>query len=324
MNRNSTLIAIPLIPLILWLGWSFWDAYRPRPMLLQGQIEAQEYAMSSKVPGRIDSVLVRRGDLVEKSQLLFTLDSPEVAAKLEQAQGTQIAASAVARAAETGARAQEIEAARDTWKIAQAAEELAEKSFRRMDQLFRDGVIAEQRRDEVYAAYQAAQFQSKAAYQVYSMASEGARNETVEAAEGQAQAASGLVDEVQAAVEDTEIRSRYEGEVANVFLHKGELAPQGFPVVTVVDMKDAWAIFNVREDLLSRLPKGSEIDVQIPALSRERATFRITHISVMGDFATWRATNATEGYDLKTFEVEARPIQPIEGLRVGMTVLIAL
>lgn len=42
----------------------------------------------------------------------------------------------------------------------------------------------------------------------------------------------------------------------------------------------------------------------------------------MGDFATWRTTDANQGFDMRTFEVEARPTQPIEGLRVGMSVLL--
>lgn len=324
MNKSNLLIGAVGAFLVLWLGWSFWDAYRPKPVILQGQIEAQEYSMSSKVPGRIDSVLVRKGDAVVAGQLLFSIDSPEIRAKMTQAQGTQQAAAAMSRAADSGAREQEIEAARDQWETAKAAEELAQKSFERMDTLFKDGVVAEQRRDEVYAQYQVTQYQAQAAFELYSMAREGARSEVKDAAAGQATAASGLVAEVEAAAADTEIRSAYDGEVANVFLHGGELAPQGFPVVTIVNMAEAWAVFQVREDMLQQTPKDAEIEVRIPALGEQMHAFKVTHVSVMGDFATWRATNATEGYDLKTFEVEARPLSPIDDLRVGMTVLLQL
>lgn len=322
-KSNLSVLALAVF-LFAWLVWSFYDAYRPQPVVLHGQIEAQEYSMSSKVPGRIEDVLVRRGDLVNTGQLLFTINSPEVEAKLRQAQGISRAASAVADAADAGSRGQEIEIARDNWRGAQAAEDLARKSYERMDRLFRDGVVAEQRRDEVYAAYQAAQYATQAAFQVYSIAQEGARSETREVAAGESDAASGLVDEVEAAQADTQIRSRYDGEVANVFLHEGELAPQGFPVVTIVNPDEAWAVFQVREDLLQKVEKGTRLDVQIPALDNGNFTFVVTHISVMGSFATWRSTSSTEGYDLRTFEVEARPDMPVENLRPGMTAVLKL
>ena len=322
-SSRRLLIGIGLV-LVAWLSWSFWDAYRPRPLVLQGQIEATEYSVSSKLPGRIAQVMVRKGDRVESGQLIFTIDSPEIEAKLAQAQGGRRAAGAIADAADTGARAQEIEAARDQWQTAKAAQELADKTLQRMENLLAEGVIPQQRRDEVYAAHEAAKYASQAAHAVYTMALEGARPETKEAARGQEQAAAGVVAEVEAMELDTAIHSSWSGEVSTVFLHAGELAPQGFPVVSIVDIGDAWAVFSVREDYLKHVAQGTEIQLAIPALGEGLYSFRISHISVMGDFATWRASNATQGYDLKTFEVEARPLQPIAGLRVGMTTLLEL
>ncbi len=325
MITKSNISAVALgVFLLAWLAWTFYEAYRPKPTVLYGQIEAQEYSMSSKVPGRIDSVLVRRGDVVNSGQLLFTINSPEVDAKLIQAQGLRRAASAVESATKVGSRSQEIEIARDNWLATQAAEELARKSYERMNRLFRDGVVAEQRRDEVYTAYQAAQYATKAAFQAYSVAEEGARSETREAAAGESDAASGLVAEVEAAQADTQIRSRYAGEVANVFLHEGELAPQGFPVVTIVNPGEAWALFQIREDRLQHFKNGTRLNIRIPALNNGSFVFVVTHVSVMGSFATWRSTSATEGYDLRTFEVEARPEKPIEDLRPGMTAVLVL
>ena len=324
MNNSRGLLMIIGLVLLVWLSWSFWDAYRPRPIILQGQIEASEYSVSSKLPGRIAEVLVRKGDRVEAGQLIFTIDSPEIEAKLAQAKGGRRAAAAIVEAADKGAREQQIEAARDQWQTAKAAQELADKTLQRMENLLAEGVIPQQRRDEVYAAHEASKYTTQAAYALYTMAQEGARPETKEAARGQEQAASGVVAEVEAMELDTAIHSAWSGEVATVFLHTGELAPQGFPVVTIVDIAEAWAVFSVREDYLKHVGQGSEVELRIPALGEGRYSFKVSHISVMGDFATWRASNATQGYDLKTFEVEARPVQPIVGLRVGMTILLEL
>lgn len=311
------------ISAIGWVGYSFYQAYQPQPIKLQGQIEAQQYSISSKVPGRIDQVLVRKGDTIEKGDLVFTLHSPEIDAKLEQAMAGQVAAGALAQEAEKGARVQQIQAAKDQWQKAKAAADLMEKTYKRVNNLYNDGVVAEQKRDEANTQWQAAKYTESAAFQMYQMAKEGVRDETKLAAAQKARMAAGAVAEVEAYAADTQIESWFNGEVAQVLLNSGELAPQGFPVVTVVDTKDSWAILNVREDLLSHFEKGSVFKAYVPALDKS-VEFKVSHIAVMGDFATWRSTDAAQGFDLRTFEVEARPTQQTDKLRMGMSLVVEL
>ena len=318
INWPVTLLVLLLIG---WLSYSFYQAYQPAPYRMQGQIEAQHYNISSKVPGRIEQVLVKKGDSVAKGQMVFTLLSPEIEAKLQQAEAANDAAAALAEQAEAGARVQEVDAAKTQWQKAKAAAQLMAKTYQRIDNLYNEGIIAEQKRDEVYTQWQAAKYNERAAYQIYTMANEGAREEVKRAAKAKESMAAGAVAEVEAYLADTKITSWYDGIVSQVLLHQGELAPQGFPVVTLVDIDDAWAIFHIREDYLKDFPTGQKISVTIPALSNEPFLFKISHISVMGDFATWRATDTTQGFDMKTFAVEARPVAPIPSLRVGMTVL---
>jgi HlyD family secretion protein len=315
-------VVIPAVALVGWLGYTFWQAYQPQAERMQGQIEAQQYNISSKVPGRVDEVFVRKGDQVERGQLIFTLLSPEIDAKLMQAKAGQQAAGAMAEQAEKGARVQEIAAARDQWQKAKAASSLMKKTYKRIDNLYKDGVIAEQKRDEAYTQWQASRYTEQAAYQMFGMASEGARVETKRAAMEKERMAAGAVAEVEAYAADTKIASWHNGEVTQVLLHGGELAPQGFPVVSVIDMNDAWAVFHVREDRLSEFNQGTIVDATIPALGDEAYSFKVTHVAVMGDFATWRATDASQGFDMRTFEIEARPMEAIEGLRVGMSVIL--
>ncbi|MEI8592823.1 HlyD family secretion protein [Photobacterium sp. Hal280] len=323
MSKFKTLaVVLPAAALATWLGYRFWNAYQPAAERLQGQIEAQQYNISSKVAGRIDQVLVRKGDKVTEGQLIFTLLSPEIDAKLEQAKASQQAAGALADEAQNGARAQEISAASDQWQKAKAAAALGEKTYRRINNLYRDGVVAEQKRDEAYTQWQAARYTEQAAYQMFEMAKEGAREETKRAAQEKERMAAGAVAEVEAYAADTKIASWHDGEVSQILLHGGELAPQGFPVVSIIDMDDAWAVFHVREDRLADFSKGTEFEAKVPALGDQTIRFTVTHVSVMGDFATWRATDTQQGFDMRTFEVEARPLQPVDGLRVGMSVLV--
>ncbi|CZF86482.1 HlyD family secretion protein [Grimontia marina] len=320
---KSIALALPAAAVIGWIGYSFYQAYQPVPERFQGQIEAQQYSISSKVAGRIDNVLVRKGETVNKGDLIFTLFSPELDAKLEQAKAGQQAADAMAEQAESGAREQEISAARDQWHKARAAAQLADKTYKRVDALYKEGVAAEQKRDEAYTQWQAAKYTENAALQMYELAKAGARSETKRAAQEKVRMAAGAVAEVEAYAKDTKIHSWYQGEVSQILLHPGELAPQGFPVVTVIDMKDAWAVFNIREDKLRQFAKGAQFEANIPSLGEKVYEFEVTHVAPLADFATWRATNSQNGYDMRTFEVEARPVTPIEGLRAGMSILVS-
>ncbi|MBE3664349.1 hypothetical protein BOO35_04275 [Vibrio navarrensis] len=322
-SLKPILLSLCAVGAVSWIGYQFYQAYQPKPVRLQGMIEAQQYSISSKVPGRIDQVLVRKGDNVSKGQLVFTLHSPEIEAKLEQAKAGEKAAGALAQEAEKGARAQQIQAAKDQWLKAKAAADLMEKTYQRVNNLYKDGVVAEQKRDEAMTQWQAAKYTESAAFQMYELAKEGARDETKLAAAEKARMAAGAVAEVEAYASDTRIESWFDGEVSQVLLQSGELAPQGFPVVTVIDTHDAWAVLNVREDLLKHFQKGETFSAYLPALDKN-VQFRVTHIAVMGDFATWRATDASQGFDLRTFEVEARPVEPISALRMGMSLVVEL
>ena len=320
---KTPLIAILALAAAGWIGYSFYQAYQPEPVRLQGQIESQQYSISSKVAGRIDQVFVRKGDEVKKGQLIFSLHSPEIEAKLEQAVANQKAAGAMAKEAENGAREQQVRAAQDQWLKAKAAAQLAEKTYLRVNNLYKDGVVAEQKRDEANTQWQAAKYTESAALQMYNMAREGARSETKQAAQEKVNVAAGAVAEVEAYAADTKIESWFNGEVAQVLMQSGELAPQGFPVVTVVDRQDSWAVLNVREDLLSQFKKGSTFKAYLPALDKQ-IEFTVSHIAVMGDFATWRSTDSAQGFDLRTFEVEARPTNPQADLRMGMSLVVEL
>lgn len=319
---RTFLLVFFLAAVVAWLSYTFWHAYQPKPQQLRGQIEAQQYNVSSKVAGRVDKVMVRKGDQVTAGQLIFTILSPEIDAKLAQALAGQDAADALAKEVNIGARKQQIEAARDQWQTAKAAAELMEKTFERIDNLYKQGVVAEQKRDEAYTKLQGARYSSNAAYQMYQMAEEGARDETKKAAEGKARMAAGAVAEVEVYAAETKVESWHDGEVTQILLQSGELAPQGFPVVTIMDMADAWAVFHVREDRLVDFKKGSEFKAVIPALEGKSFTFRVDHVAVMGDFATWKSTGDDAGFDMRSFEIEARPVTAIEGLRAGMSILV--
>ena len=328
MNRKLVLGGVAGVIVAGLLGWGLWRASQPAPEFFQGQMEARETDIAAKVPGRIAQVLVKEGDRVEVGTPLIRMDSPEVNAKLEQASAAQDAAQAVASKAEHGARPQEVEMARMNWQRAQAASELAASSYRRVEGLAKEGLVAAQKLDEADANYKASRDGAIAAKAQYDMARMGARPEDKAAANAQARQVAGVVAEVQAAKAETELKSPVVGEVAKVLAKAGELSPQGVAVVSVVDLQDQWVVLNVREDRLQRFAIGAEFDAVLPAFAGPDKVpgppvrFKVFYSAALPDFATWRATRGGQGFDARTFEVRARPLTPIAGARPGMSVLV--
>ena len=314
-------ITLLLLGITLWLGITFYRAYEPKPQILQGQMQAREYSVSSKLAGRIQGVRVKKGDFVKKGDLIYQVHSPEVEAKLTQAQAGYEAAKALREEADKGARQEAIISAKDVWSSAKAMADLAQKTYERIEELYKNGVVSLQRKDETFAAYQSARYNENAAYQQYKIALEGLRDEAKRAVSEKENAARGQVNEVEAYIKDINAYAPITGEVSNVLLHDGELSPSGFPVVLLVDLQDAWLKLSVSEQYLSRFQKDAVFEGYIPAL-KQSVRFKVEYVAVMGDFATWRASASSRGYDMKSYEIEARPLSPIEGFRVGMSVLV--
>ena len=307
--------------------WAFvrtWQAVaQPAPELLQGQIEATQVDVSSKIPGRLDTITVSEGATVRKGDLVATLDSPEIVAKLSQARAAQAAASAQRDKANHGAREEEIRAAESAWLRARDAADLAERTFRRVDRLAADGVAPGQRRDEAETLWKTAREAEASAKALYDMARNGARAEDKDAAAAMVGVASGAVAEVEAYLSETRVHAPAAGQVFRRNLEPGEMVAPGLPILTLVDLNDVWATFHIREDRLSGLTVGARFRASIPALDRASEEFVVSYLAPAADYATWRPTSAQGGVDVKSFEVRARPVRPIMGLRPGMSVTIA-
>jgi HlyD family secretion protein len=291
------------------------------PELIQGQVEVSEYRVSSKVPGRILEIRVKEGDYVKVGDTLAILDAPEVRAKMEQAQSAQDAAAALELKAQNGARQEQIQGAFQLWQQAKAGLEIAEKSYQRIQRLFDEGVVSAQKRDEVYANYKAMEAQCKAAESQYQMAQNGARREDKLAAAAQVGRAKGAVQEVNSYIHETVQIAQMEGEVNSIYPKVGELVGTGSPIMTISMMNDMWGTFNVREDQLNGIQVGSTIKAFVPAFNKD-IEMKVYYLKDQGSYAVWKATKANGQYDLKTFEVKARPTEKFEGLRPGMSLII--
>ncbi|MDR1759707.1 MAG: efflux RND transporter periplasmic adaptor subunit [Fibrobacter sp.] len=316
------LIAVVVVVAAALFALERW-ATRPQTQYLQGQVESRRVMVAAKIPGRLQSVLVREGDMVEKGQELAILESPEIEAKKMQAMGAVKAAEAQYAKAKTGARKEEIQAAKAAYDRAKEAADLAQVTYKRVQKLFDEGVLPAQKRDEALTQMRAARSAAEATQAQYHMAQAGARTEDKDASEGLVMQAEGSKAEVDAYLDETRLVAPIAGEISMKTAEEGEIVGAGMPVVAVSDLTDSWVVFNIREDLLGSITKGKKITVRIPALN-EDAELEVYYIAPLGDFATWRSSKESGGFDLKTFEVRARPTQAIENLRPGMSALLPL
>ena len=321
-QHNNILLAIlgfaAVVVIVAIIGFFALDR---DPEIIQGQVEVSEYRVSSKVPGRILEIRVKEGDFVRAGDTLAILDAPEVRAKMTQAQSAEQGASALEQMAKAGARKEQVQGAYQLLQQAKAGLEIAEKSYRRVQRLYDEGVMSAQKRDEAEAMFKSSEAQVRAAQSQYEMAVNGARQEEKLAAQAQVNRAKGAVQEVNAYIDETIQVAQMDGEVSSIYPKVGELVGTGSPIMTISLMDDMWGTFNVREDQLEGMQTGSEFTAFVPAFNKD-IKMRVYHLKDQGSYAVWKATKANGQYDLKTFEVKARPVKKIEGLRPGMSLVI--
>lgn len=292
---------------------------KPQPDTVQGQGEATEIRVSGKMPGRVRDIYVEEGQHVKAGDTLVHIVSTLVDAQYDQAQAMEEAAKAAEAKVDAGARVQVIQAAEDVWHQAQAAADITEKTYRRMESLFAKGVISAQKRDEAKAAYEGAKAGEAAARSSYELAKAGAQREDKQASSAMVKVAKAGVSKANALLEDQYLTAPYDGVITVIYPNTSELIATGAPIMTL-QKDDHWAVFNVRENLLKDIKLGSELKVYIPALDKD-TVMKVFYIKDLGTYANWQATKATGDFDARTFQVKCRPANPIADFRPGMSVI---
>ena len=321
-SYNLVIGIVALIVIILLIAVIGYFVSKPKPLMIQGEAEASEYRVSGKVPGRIEELYVKEGQMVHKGDTVALIDSPEVRAKLAQANAIKAAASSQSRKAQNGARKEQIAGAYELYQQALVQEDVMKKSFDRIQKLYDQKVIAAQKYDEVKAKYDASVAQTKAAKSQYDMAVNGAREEDKAAAKALVDQADGALMEGESYLSELYLTAPADGIISALFPKVGELVGQGAPVASVTDLNDVWFTFNVREDYLHDMKQGDKITVIIPALDGKEVPATINYVAVRESYATWKATKETGMYDAKTFEVRAVPDVTVDGVRPGMSAIV--
>lgn len=321
-QHNNILLAVlgfvAVVVIVAVIGYFTIDR---TPEIIQGQVEVSEYRVACKLPGRVTELLVKEGDHVHKGDILAKLAIPEANAQEKVAEATAGATEAISALTEAPTRREAVESAYQVYQQAIAANGIAEKTYGRMQRLFEEGVMSAQKRDEAKAAFEATQAGVQVAKSQWELAKSGARKEAKEAARKQAQAATSAIDVVRSVLKETVQRATADGEVETIYPKVGELVGFGSPIMSISMVDDIWGTFNVREDQLKDMKIGVKLKVYVPALDKQ-IEMRVTSLKDQGSYAVWKATKSNGQYDLKTFQVKARPVQKVDGLKPGMSLII--
>ncbi len=325
MNNNKKYLAIAflvvliLVVVVSTIGIIFLGN---KPETLQGQIESTEIRISGKIPGRIDKFCVEEGQNVSRGDTLVVINSPEFWAKYNQVNALGNVAVFENQKVEEGTRKQIIESVRQLWNKTKSDLELAKTTYKRIHILHKDSVVTTQRRDEVEALYKAAQAAERAAYQEYQMALDGARKQDKQSSKSLVNAAKSSVQEISLLLEDTKLIAPESGQISVIYPKRGELVGPGTPIMSLIVLEDAHVVLNVREDLMPYFKIGGVFKGDVPSIAGKNIEFKIYYISPLGSYATWKSTKQVGSYDMRTFEIKAKPTQKIDNLRPGMSVLV--
>ena len=321
-KKNITGLVITIAVFAAVILFSIYFFSNNEPIYLQGQVEAKQINVAPKVPGRVKAIYKKEGDRVKKGELLLELESTEIDAKLSQAEAVRLAAQAQSDKAQRGAREEQIKGAYNVWQQAQAAADLAEKTYQRVSNLFNDKVLPAQKKDEAYTQMVALQKQAEAAKSQYEMAKNGARDEDKTAAQALVAQAQGVITEVNAYKDGAKVYAPADTQIQTIIPNEGEIVNAGYPVMNLIDTNDEWVVFNIREDKMVNYKEGTKFKAIVPALGNQEIELEVKHIAVQADFATWTATKSKGDFDKKTFAIKAYPTAKVEGLRPGMSVLV--
>lgn len=321
-NYNLLVGVAALVAIVLIISIVGYLVSRPKPFVIQGEAEATEYRISGKVAGRVEAFYGAEGSFVHKGDTLVLIDSPEIRSKIAEAQAAKAAAVAQRNKAFNGARSEQITAAYELWQKAIVGEDVMRKSFERMEQLHEQKVVSDQKFDEVEAQYKAAVATTAAAKSQYDMAVNGARREDKDAAVALVERANAAVDLLNSYQDEIRLTSPSDGVIADIYPKVGELVGQGSPIMTIQDLSDMWFTFNIREDRLKGMQSGDKLKLTIPALNNREVSATVYYLAARASYATWKATREIGEFDTRTFEVRARPDQPVEGLRPGMSAIV--
>ena len=302
------------------IGLSIWYLSRREPLVIQGEVQSRTFDIAARVDGRVGEIVVSRSQDVRQGAPLIRIGNPELVAKERQSEAALRVAEAELERVRAGFRAETIAVRKAEVERAEADLTLAQKTFDRTRQLVLSHDSPQSQYDKDRAALTLAERTLDQTRFAYNEAVAGFTREDLGIAQAKVESAKADVETLKALVDQMVVVAPADSQVFRIPVENGEFVLPGVPLISLVDLGDMWVQFDLREDLLRDLKPGSKIDVRVPALGNRMVPLEVRVIGTKGEYTGWRATRASGDFDLRTFEIRAYPIQPVPGLRPGMSV----
>lgn len=264
--------------------------------VLEGKVKRETISLAPKLAGRILKIYVRESDVVKAGDTLALLDIPEVRAKVQQAEGAYFAASSQYEMAKHGATREQKEQVVAMYKAAKEQFDFAEKSLRRIQNMFNDSLVSPQAYDEVLSKYNMARSQLEAAQAKKQEITGGLRDEQVRMAQGQKNQAEGVVNEAHNAFNERYIIAPKEMVIETIALHEGELALPGYNIFVGYELNSTYLRFTVSESNVSKFRIDSTYEVTVPFKSNETVKAKLVSIIELAKYAS--KTSSYPNYQL--------------------------
>lgn len=277
----------------------------------EGKIKREYITVTTKVPGRVETLKVQEGDFVKKGDTLAILDIPEVDAKVEQAEGAALAATAQYQMAEAGATANQLKQLQAKHDALKEQFLFAQKSFARMEAMFADSLISPQSYDEAFTKLQGARAQYNAVSAELDEAIAGVRSESKLMALGQKEQAGGALREAKVASGERYIIAPADMTIETISLQTGELATPGYTIFNGTLPQSTWFRFTFPESQIGKIQQDGTYEINVPYL-KETIPCRVTLIRQLPQYAT--ITTAYPNYELEeaVYEVKMLPQDPVQ------------
>jgi len=239
----------------------------------------KEVVVLPKAGGRVATVDVKVGDKVSVGQTLFTLDTTDFAAQLEQAEAGVSAASAnLERTSDSGFIQQLLQAEQLVGKL-QIQYNTVKDSYDRTQTLYSAEAVSKKDLDDAKAQFDAITIDLKNAQDSLELLKSKSGPQATKAAAAALEQAQAGVSAVQNQINNATITAPIAGVVSEKAVEVGELASSQSGSVTVIDSSSLEAEINIPDKMLEKIKVGQSVPVAINALPDAKIVGVIEHIS---------------------------------------------
>ena len=293
-NRFRWIVyALMFIALVVVLIFGYWYFFRRNLVTTNdARIEADTVDLSSQVPGKLVSLFVAEGDTISRGRLLFELDKTMFEASLDKAENDYATAQKSLSISEeqyqkslNGPRPEEIQIAQSALESATEQRDLAEKEWKRADQLYKENSITQSQWEQAQSVYDLSQYNFNSARENLRLIQAGSRPEDREIARRNVELSKAQIESMQSVVRQAQINlgyasvaSPFDGIVVRTWREPGSVLTQGTPVVTAFNLGSLYVSANIPETNLHQIRLGNAVAITIDAYPGVRLTGYIDQI----------------------------------------------